>query len=78
MKKDASDPIVPKSFPWPGIPEGITLRQYYAGMAMQGILMQFPVVSREDLENAGRHERMAKLSADMADALIVELSKEKS
>ena len=49
--------------------KGMTLRQRYAGMAMQGLL----------LSDAGREAQyLAENAVEFADALIAELSREKS
>jgi hypothetical protein len=55
------------------IVNGITLRNHFAGLAMQGWLAgrQNPTTTIQDLHN------IATLSVGMADALIYELLKEK-
>ena len=52
---------------------GITLRQHYAGLAMQGLLAHG--VQRKETGEAAYAEWYAKTSVHIADALIAELSK---
>lgn len=49
--------------------EGMTLLEYYAGLAMQGIIV--------DLTATINHERLAKEAVTIAKALIEQLEKEK-
>jgi len=49
--------------------KGLTIRQYYAGLAMQGLLAAHPE------ENAFNYEQTAISSVDFADALIAALNK---
>jgi hypothetical protein len=50
--------------------EGMTLREWYAGLAMQGLLASFKHDRPENIE------RWARDSVRIADALIAELTKE--
>lgn len=50
--------------------EGLTKREYFAAMAMQGI-----ITNKDGLDI--KIERIAESSVDMADALIEELNKNK-
>lgn len=52
--------------------EGLTKREYFAAMAMQGILAG----RKENLKHT--NEFFAKVSIDIADALLTELDKTKS
>ena len=52
--------------------QGMTLRQYYAGLAMQGILSNAKVLSDKGAFN----RENISVSVQIADALITELSKE--
>lgn len=56
---------------------GMTMRQYFAGLAMQGILAGHHQVEYGDigLKRDPLAEEIAKLSKLIADALIAELSK---
>lgn len=47
--------------------EGMTLRQYYAGLAMQGIIAS--------LDGRAEKSDIAAVSVEMADALLKELEK---
>lgn len=47
---------------------GLTKREHFAAMAMQGYLANY----------AGLEKSLAELSVDMADALIAELNKERT
>jgi hypothetical protein len=51
--------------------EGLTKREYFAGLALQGICVQ-KYVQRDD-----DRECIAKLSVKIADALLAELEKPK-
>lgn len=48
---------------------GFTKREYFAAMAMQGILASFPAQARMD------HELIAQAALKAADALLAELEK---
>jgi hypothetical protein len=50
--------------------EGMTLREYYAGLAMQGLLARHPF--------GGHTESISIDAVTLADALIAELAKEKA
>jgi len=51
--------------------EGLTKREYFAGLAMQGMMANQNLTSTEN-------DTIAKWSVDMADALLAELEKTKS
>ena len=60
---------------------GITKREYFAGLAMQGILAKEAHGERIFNENEGNHSQrtiIAKASVRMADELLAELEKSKS
>jgi len=64
------DNVVPR---WNG---GLTKREYFAAMAMQGLLaLPTPMTKVEGVSDLTSAERWAKLSLLMADALIAELGK---
>jgi hypothetical protein len=50
---------------------GLSVRQHFAAMAMQGLLAGNPITTSPDWERA-----VAKLAVTHADALIAELAKE--
>lgn len=51
--------------------EGLTKREYFAGLALQGICVEKHVERDED------REKIARWSVKMADALLIELEKTK-
>lgn len=60
---------------------GITKREYFAGLAMNGILAKEAHGERIFNENEGNHSQrtiIAKASVRMADELLAELEKSKS
>lgn len=61
--------VEPNEWSPPSQELGMTLRQYYAGLAMQGILSSRP--------NPKEWAEYAEACVDMADALIAELEKQK-
>lgn len=52
---------------------GLTKREHYAGLAMQGMISNLSAISREGFKDS----EIAKISVIMSDALIAELNKEK-
>jgi len=57
---------------------GLTIRQYYAGLAMQGMLIQNLAVDRALNEvNNSQVNALVQASVKCADALIAELNKNK-
>jgi hypothetical protein len=61
--------------------EGMTLRQFYAGLAMQGILASDVLMKQVDkpmqaMRGVDPNELVASMATDMADALITELGKQ--
>ena len=67
MKKITGDKSV---FPIKHLMEdGITIRQYYAGLAMQGFICTYGSDSQPSSEES------AKFAVEMADRLIAELNK---
>jgi len=53
--------------------DGLTKREYFAGLAMQGICVN----AGRNTQSFDRLEKLAELSAKCADALLEELSKTK-
>lgn len=56
---------------------GLTKREYFAAMAMQGLLSGLGFVEKDGQVGLISHEELAKPSVDYADALLAELEKEK-
>lgn len=54
---------------------GLTLRQHFASMAMQGLLAGQPISDLAKLFGAGIYDRLSIHAVICADALIQELSK---
>ncbi len=56
---------------------GITLREYYAGLAMQGLLANEARCPRAEVEGAPQAyvHMAARVAIEFADALLAELSK---
>lgn len=52
---------------------GLTKREYFAAMAMQGVMFWDATVNEPD--KTGKIEELAKNAIEMADALIAELNK---
>jgi hypothetical protein len=52
-------------------PLGLTLREHFAGLAMQGMLVNFDSITEQHYQ-----KKVAELSVQVADALLAELSKE--
>lgn len=76
--------VIPKpgqAFPWPefGPIEGLTKRELFAAMAMQGMVQALTklngTISPEIIQN--RPKSVGEISIVYADALIAELDKEK-
>ena len=65
MKTRPNEPICPQ---YPGAKwAGITKREYFAALAMEGLCTLYPIES---------YERAAKEAVDQADALIKELNRD--
>ena len=56
---------------------GLTKREYFAGLALQGILAYYPVRSIEDGYHDKVFQELAEQSVLLANKLIEELNKEK-
>lgn len=57
---------------------GFSKRELFAGMAMQGLLSNPALLQTlKNINPAGRHQSMAETALLAADALILELNKEK-
>jgi hypothetical protein len=59
------------AFPFKGIGSGLTKREYFAAMAMQGILANAALLESE----TGRHLDHQRIAVKSADALIAELNR---
>ena len=66
MATEANETAFPGSVNW--IHPGMTMREWYAGMALDGLMVAFPTNSPEQL---------AKWAFDFADAMIAEAAKRK-
>lgn len=79
IKNDSAYPIIIDNITKYQIREtGLTKREYFAAMAMQGMLSnskESDPSSEWVLSYATRHE-IAKMSVEQADALVAELNKE--
>lgn len=62
-------PVLDNTGDWKTLVRGMTLREYYAGLAMQGFLST-------ETGNSFKRELIAKWSVECADAIIAELEKE--
>lgn len=54
---------------------GLTIRQHFASLAMQGLLVRYKIDQR--FGNSESFPMVAEMSVQQADALIAELNKEK-
>ena len=70
MKKLTGEESVMSNF----FSDGLTIRQYYAGLAMQGLLANG--AGARNLTLDGIRLPMIKFSVDAADALIAELNED--
>jgi hypothetical protein len=79
MKTKSDDPITGFASPNPhvgGGSIGLTKREYFAVMAMQGLATREQIDANRNW-NEGRKEELSLYAVKMADALIAELNKEK-
>lgn len=69
-------PFVNTTDGFTAVSSGMTLRQYYAGQAMIGLLAN-PETNRllKNIQESGRHQSIAETAVKAADQLIAELSK---
>ena len=54
--------------------KGLTKREYFAGLAMQGLMVQ-AIAGSHNANSATLNEERAKFSVDMADAILKQLEK---
>lgn len=56
--------------------EGLTIRQHFAAMAMQGYCANPEIINRlKNISQDGKHQSIAETALKTADALIAELNK---
>ncbi len=58
---------------------GLTKREYFAGLAMQGLLSnsEFIKGGSFDFKSRGTEERVSSIASNISDALLAELGKQK-
>lgn len=79
--ENGKQPITPVKYNESDSFNGLTKREYFAGLAMQGILAKEAFAERIFNEDEGNHSKrtiIAKSSVIMADELLAELEKSKS
>ena len=59
--------------------DGLTKREYFAGLAMQGLLSnsEFIKGGSFDFKSRGTEERVSSIASNISDALLAELGKQK-
>lgn len=54
---------------------GLTLREYYAGMVIQGMIASGEEIATTRKAHAHRNEKLAQRAVEVADALITQLER---
>ena len=70
-----------ENFRWSdGVDLGLTKREYFAGLAMQGLLSnsEFIKGGSFDFKSRGTEERVSSIATNISDALLAELDKSKT
>lgn len=67
--------VLPAILPDGKIKDGLTLREYFAIMTMQGMIASGADIATTQRAHAHRNEKLAKRAVEVADALIVQLNK---
>jgi hypothetical protein len=76
--ENGKQPITPINYDAAYSSEGLTKREYFAGLAMQGIMASLTEMQANGgsiLHHVGLSETLAKESVCIADALLLELDK---
>jgi hypothetical protein len=77
LEKHIQDPKKYGSPSFEGI--GLTKREYFAGLAMQGLLSNSEFIKRGsfDFKSSGTKEKVSSIATNISDALLAELEKTK-
>ncbi len=74
---NGSEPAFPTMYENSNNTKGMSIREYFAAMAMQGLLANNIYHNPNEKSNMVSVPNLAKAATDYADALILELNKQK-
>lgn len=67
--------VFPAVLPESKVQGGLTLREYYAAMVIQGMIASGEEISTTRKAHGHRNEKLAQRAVEVADALIVQLDR---